>query len=114
MEILQWLEYSKIISDYEVIDYKVWDTGRFFKLTIYFKNNTVVHVKEYFDLTERNYSFHRQDLKGKLIICWDNSPHHHRIKTHPHHKHHAETVQESYDIDLKDVLIDIEKIIQTE
>ncbi|MBA7587452.1 hypothetical protein ES708_29481 [subsurface metagenome] len=76
MGILQWLESSNIITHYYVIDYKTWKTGRYYKITIYLKDNSVIYAREYFDLKERNYSFHWQDKDENLIIRWDNSPHH--------------------------------------
>jgi hypothetical protein len=112
MEILQWLESSKIILRYDVIDYKVWNSGRYYKLTIFIKDNSILYAKEYFDLNERNYSFHWQDENGILLMRWDNSPYHSDITTHPHHKHFSEKILESYDIYLSDVLKDIERIIQ--
>jgi len=34
-----------------------------------------------------NYSYHWQNKNGKMIIRWDNDPHHKNLKTYPHHKH---------------------------
>jgi hypothetical protein len=111
MEILQWLESSEIILYYDVIDYRVWNTGRYYKLTIYLKDKSVLFVKEYFDFNERNYSFHWQDVNGKLLIHWDNSPYHSGLTTHPLYKHISEKILESYDIYLSDVLKDIERAV---
>ena len=111
MEILKWLDSSDIIARYDVIEYKTWETGRYYKIDIYLKNDTVVYAREYFDHNERNYSFHWQDKNGILIIRWDNAPHHIKIKTHPHHKHQTDEVTESYDITLDTVLVHIARVI---
>ena len=98
MEILKWLDSSKIIKSYDVVDYRNWNTGRYFKITIHFKNNSILYAKEYFDLKERNYSFHWQDGNGNLLIRWDNSP---IIKTPKHtlcNKHMHREITESYAI----------------
>ena len=34
MGILQWLESFEIIVYYDVIEYKTWETGRYYKITI--------------------------------------------------------------------------------
>lgn len=44
----------------------------------------------------------------KLIIRWDNLPHHPAIQTFPHHKHENESIYESQELTLKDVIAFIE------
>ena len=51
-----------------------------------------MYIKEYVDVNERNYSYHWQDKNQKLILRWDNSPHHKDVLTFPHHKHQNEEV----------------------
>lgn len=69
----------------------------------------VVHKRiEYFDQHERNYSYHWQDKTGKLLVRWDNSPHHKNIPTFPHHKHTGENIEPSFEITLPDILKVIE------
>ncbi|QTA87888.1 toxin-antitoxin system TumE family protein [Desulfonema magnum] len=72
-------------------------------------NNTVLFVKAYVDESERNYSFHWQDADDRLIIRWDNAPHHRHIKTYPNHKHIEGEVRESFEITLNDVPTYIEQ-----
>jgi len=109
MEIFKSLNTSDIIKDFEISDYKRWQDGYYLKLKITLKDNTVLFVREYADNIERNYSFHWQDTDNKLIVRWDNACHHRHIKTYPHHKHIDETVRESFDISLNEVLLYIEQ-----
>lgn len=63
---------------------------------------SLLHVKEYNDINERNYSFHWQKSNGELIIRWDNAPHHKHLENYPHHKHTADRVEESKEITLQE------------
>ena len=109
MEILKLLENSDNIDSYTILDFRKWKDGFYYKLKISFKNSSQLYVKEYIDKTIKNYSYHWQDQKGKLIIRWDNSLHHQYLKTHPHHKHIGNKAYESYEISLEDVLAIIER-----
>ena len=104
MESFKSLKQSQIVSNYEVLDYKRWKTGRYIKLKIILKNGTVLFVREYLDENDRNYSFHWQDKDNRLIARWDNAVHHKHIRTFPHHKHIGATVSESFEISLAEVL----------
>jgi hypothetical protein len=46
-----------------------------------------------------------------MILHWDNTPHHKHIKTFPHHKHTGDTISESTEIGLKEVLDSIQNDI---
>ena len=72
-------------------------------------DDTVLFAREYLDKTDRDYSFHWQDADGKLIVRWDNTRHHKRVKTYPHHKHVGEAVMESFEMSLVEVLGYIER-----
>lgn len=111
MEMLKYLEYSKIIQNFDVIDYRKWDKGQYLNLKIEFIDKSVLFVKEYNDEVSRNYSFHWQDENKKLISRWDNSPHYSEHMSFPHHKHLPDQLVESIEISLKEVLQIIEKEI---
>ncbi len=104
MAIFKLLDTAPFVRSYKVLDFKAWSTGRYIKIEIALHNGTFLHVREYNDEKERNYSFHWQDEKGKLIVRWDNSPHHGHLSTFPHHRHTGERVEESADVSLEDVL----------
>lgn len=69
-----------------------------------------LHVFEYVDsrLHKKDYSYHWQDREKKTILRWDNAPHHPEVKTFPHHLHEEESVKESGEITLAEVLGEIE------
>jgi hypothetical protein len=60
MEILESLKNSEIVVDSQVREFKEF---------------------------KRNYSYHWQTPKGKIIVRWDNAPHHKDISTFTNHKH---------------------------
>ena len=111
MDIFKSLETSATVSHFEVLDFKVWETGIYVKLMVLIKDGSFLHVREYNDERERHYSFHWQDPQGKLLLRWDNAPHHKELKTFPHHRHNKEQIEESTDITLSDVLKCIENAI---
>jgi len=109
MEIFRSLKQSSIVNQFEVFDYKRWQNGRYISLKIMLKDKTLLFAREYLDENERYYSFHWQDTEDKLIVRWDNARHHKHIRTYPHHKHIGETVTESFEISLHEVLAYIEE-----
>ncbi len=42
-----------------------------------------------------SYRYHWQDARGRLILRYDNAPHHPEVKNFSHHKHVEETVAPS-------------------
>ena len=106
------LDRYSFIRDYEVLDYKRWHLGYYLSLKIILQNNASVFTKEYVSEKERNYSYHWQSVSGKLIIRWDNAPHHKNVKTFPHHKHIQGSVAESTEMGMKDVLNFIAKELE--
>jgi len=109
MEIFNSLKQSSIVQKFEVLDYKIWQSGRYISLKIIMKDESLLFSREYLDEYERNYSFHWQDKNDRFIIRWDNARHHKDIRTYPHHKHTGETVTESFEISLGEVLAYIEE-----
>ncbi|KPA15289.1 hypothetical protein MHK_004513 [Candidatus Magnetomorum sp. HK-1] len=73
MEILKLLENSNFIKSYEIIDYRRWSDGLYYKLKIIFINDSVLFAKEYIDSNEKNYSFHWQNNKNQLIFSFENN-----------------------------------------
>jgi hypothetical protein len=83
MEVFSLLDSSPIVLTYKIIDFKFWETGSYVKIQIVLIDNSVLHVREYNDEFERNYSFHWQDSLGAFLLRWDNAPHHKNLKTFP-------------------------------
>ncbi len=76
MEVFSLLDSSPIVLSYSIFDFKYWETGSYVKMQIMFIDNSVLHVREYNDEFERNYSYHWQDSQGAFLLRWDNAPHH--------------------------------------
>ena len=104
MEIFKLLNESPIVISFDVIDYKKWKNGRYYRIKVILSDNSILYVREYVDETDRDYSFHWQTADNELIIRWDNAHHHTNLKTYPNHKHVSGEVVESYEISLADVL----------
>lgn len=111
MEIIPLLDRSTIIDTYEVIDFREWENGIYYRIFPRIINNTESHIREYIDEKERNYSYHWQENNGTLIIRWDNAPYHNQIKTYPHHKYLKQKIFESKQVAPGDILNQIENKI---
>ena len=114
MEILRLLEKYSFISSYEILDYKTWETGLYYKIKIVITDNSIIYAREYISETERIYSFHWQDENENIITRWDNAPHYKNMSTYPHHKHENREIKVSREITLEDVLKDIAKRFNTD
>ncbi|MFA4640771.1 toxin-antitoxin system TumE family protein [Pyrococcus kukulkanii] len=73
-------------------------------------DGSVLYIREFVSEDDYKYSFQWQ--KGnKMLIRWDNAPHHKQIETFPHHKHieSSENIYPSTELSLEDVLKAIER-----
>lgn len=109
MSILTSLDQSPIVRSYVVHDYRRWSSGSYYRVSVWLKDSSVLHIREYASDTERHYSFHWQDTGGKLRARWDNAPHHSYLDTYPHHRHVEDRVLPSRIIALPEVLGEIER-----
>lgn len=110
MDFLKLLKSKDFVEEWVILSDRVWETGFYYKVRIKFKNASLLQATEYKDIEERSYSFHWQEADGKLIIRWDNAPHHKEISTHPHHKHYLDKVVESEEMSLEKALAAIEAL----
>ena len=103
-------KYPRIVKKVEVVRYRKFGKARELVARIYFKDGSVLHVKDYLFLSgERKYAFHWQDAHGHLLVRWDNSPHYPDLKSFPHHRHVGDRIiEESIDMSLDAVLSFIE------
>lgn len=109
LEILRLLDQADWIESYDVQDYRQWAGGFYYRLKILFKNRSILFAREYVDEVERVYSFHWQDQDDRMIMRWDNAPHHRHVVTFPHHKHTPDGVFENVELALFDVLEEVRK-----
>lgn len=58
MEILKFLNDCTVVADFEILDFRKWETGKFLNIKIRFIDNSSLFLKEYQDEKERNYSYH--------------------------------------------------------
>jgi hypothetical protein len=63
---------------------------------------------------KNKYRYHYMDKNESLIFRYDNASHHMEIKTFPHHKHTDDSIMESHELDLYDILIEVQKLINLE
>ena len=105
-------EFSEIITDCSVFEYKRYGSATSLVAKVEFKDSSLLHIKEYLFINgKRKYSYHWQNAQGRLITRWDNSPHHKEIPTFPHHRHLPEKVIASKERTIKDVLIVIRNAV---
>ena len=115
MEIFHLLEQSPIVSNFEILEFRTWDDGFYFKIKIQIRDGSLLFAREFYNQDDRHYSFHSQDAKGGLLVRWDDAPHHrhHRqLMTFPYHKHIKDQVVESLPVGLTQVLAEITTLQQ--
>lgn len=56
--ILKSLESSIVVKTFELQDYKTFQGGFYLKIKVMLKNNSILFIREYSDISERNYSYH--------------------------------------------------------
>lgn len=103
-------QHKSVIKEISVKKYEVRESAYAVVLKINFKDKSELHVRDYlFDDGMRSYSYHWQDKGKKCLFRWDNTPHHPKVKTFPHHVHvgKIERVKESEPQNLERVLTKI-------
>ena len=108
MEILKLLDNSTAVARYDVLEFKQWQVGFYYKIRVFLTDETMLFLREYVDEEVRDYSFHWQDADNNLLIRWDNAPYHKDIPTFPHHKHIGDVLEESRELQVSEVLKYIE------
>ena len=92
------LDASPVVETYDVLDFKTFGDGWYYKMKVEIEERSVLHAREYADENERNFAYHWQDEENRLRVRWDNAPHHEHISTHPHHKHAGDELRPSKEI----------------
>ncbi len=111
MEILDCLRKFKVVREFELLDFRLFEDGFYIKIRVVLKDNSILFIREYVDKEERNYSYHWQDSEGNLIVRWDNAPHHKNLRTYPHHKHKGGRVEESFETTCEKILSEISNLL---
>lgn len=116
---IQELIICKIISSFEVLKRVIGEEDGYIRIKCKLLNGDVLEFAEYIQVIKNElyletYSFHWQSAYGTLVKRWDNVKHHKNVRTYPYHLHipHNKVI-ESEAMNLKKVLLEIEKVIPT-
>lgn len=60
MEILKWLNNTKIVDEYSVVEFRTFPKGFYIKINVKLVNGSDLFIREYSDEKVRNYSYHWQ------------------------------------------------------
>lgn len=115
-EIENTISYFEKIRSYTITKKIYNDKQGFISGKIIFENESqlqFVEVKNVEFEEKIKYRFHYMDKEKKIIFRYDNAEHHKNIKTFPHHKHLENSVIESIELNLFDVLLEIEEMIRS-
>lgn len=105
------LKESPIVEHFDVLDFKQGTNFYYLKVCVILIDASVLYIRLFVSDDDYNYSFHWQDSNGLIITRWDNSPHHHKLVTFPHHKHVGASFEESNEISLEEVLFSIKSML---
>ena len=76
---------------------------------IVFYNGNILEFAESITPDRVRYRYHYMNADGTLIFRYDNVPHYPEFATFPHHKHLQDTVMESDQVNLRQV---VEEVIE--
>jgi hypothetical protein len=85
--VLELLDESEIVTDYEILGFQPGESFYFFKMRIILIDGSELYAREYVSEDTYLYSYHWQHENGEMRARWDNAPHHPDIESFPHHKH---------------------------
>lgn len=100
-------QFNEIIAETEFLNVREIRGLRYYKCKIQLIDGSNLRISEkWTEQQVSQYSYYWLDDENKLIIGWDNAPHHSEISTYPHHKHiqHQTRVYISNENSLKVVL----------
>ncbi len=113
MDFLNLLKSKDFVAEWEVLTHRIWKDGFYYKIRVRFSDSSNFQATEYNSETERNYSFHWQSAEGKLIIRWDNAPHHKHLENFPYHKHTLDQIESCEETTFESALEEIEKVLKS-
>jgi hypothetical protein len=102
--------YSSIIKSYSKTEKAYSHQKGVVHGKIIFINDYSLTFMELVDVvkeTKNKYSYHFMDNRNCLIFRYDNSEHHPEIETFPHHRHNPNTIENSTEPNLENVLNEI-------
>jgi len=83
------------------------------RITIRFKDNSILSVYEAKRKNEFRYGYHWRDESDELIHRWDNAPHHTLTTSFPFHQHAGseDNIQRAEEMTLEKVLAHISSVL---
>lgn len=78
-----------------------------FKLKVTLADGSTLRISEqYYRDTLEQYAYYWLDADNRLLIGWDNAPHHFHLPSFPHHKHvgSRDNIQPSEEITPEEIL----------
>lgn len=109
LHIVHALRQSPAVKQVQVLDLIDEATVKHLQCRAELADGSTLHVNESSIMGKNKYSYHWQDAQNKLIVRWDNAPHHPRISSFPHHRHEGGGVHESPRVSIDEVLLEIEE-----
>ena len=106
-EIIEAVIQCDFIKSYDILEYIEEETIEFIRLKAELNDGSILHIRESLALGKSKYSYHWQKADGKLILRWDNAPHHRDISTFPYHLHDGDKIKASDRVFSYDVLNEI-------
>ena len=104
--------FNRLILRIEEIEHRSQRGVEILKSRLNLSDGTNLRISEVrIDDEVKKYSYYWLDEHNKLLIGWDNTPHHPQVDTFPHHRHGSDKIEESYERDLEAVLNHIAHII---
>ncbi|MFC2089051.1 DUF6516 family protein [Calditrichota bacterium] len=98
-------EYSSIIKSVDTIRYITTEHISKLQAKVILIDASILRIREVYlknELIAYSYYWLRDD--NSLIMGWDNAPHHKEIKSFPHHRHLKNSVEQSNEQNLQEVL----------
>ena len=99
---------SRVVISYRIMQQTIAYNNGKIRLKATLSDGSMAELFEYViisgeTLEVSKYSFHWQDIKGKLKCRWDNAPHYPNLPNAPHHRHNSDT-SVSHNHDIPDIL----------
>jgi len=92
------------VTGYQVLKFERTQTTRRLKLAVEIAGGSRLMISEATNPRGFRYAYHWQDAEGRLLVRWDNAPHHHALPTFPDHFHNGPTVEAATQPTIRNVL----------
>jgi hypothetical protein len=111
-QIIAALRRSPLVKELEVLEAIEEESVQFLRARVEIIDGSLLYVREAFFPDHSKYSYHWQTRAGKMLIRWDNTPHHPEIFTYPDHKHEGEQVGPSSRVSFEEVLAELSEALR--